>query len=112
MACLNEPLRARLLGLVEQQELSVGELSSVLQLPQSTTSRHLKVLSDEAWLSSRRDGTSRLYRLRREQLSPQQAQLWELVKAGIAAHSARDSRRLQRVLVQRQADSQAFFAGA
>jgi ubiquinone/menaquinone biosynthesis C-methylase UbiE len=112
MACLNEPLRARLLGLVEQQELSVGELSSVLQLPQSTTSRHLKVLSDEAWLSSRRDGTSRLYRLCAEQFSPKQAQLWGLVKTSITSHSVRDSRRLQRVLVQRQAESQAFFASA
>jgi ubiquinone/menaquinone biosynthesis C-methylase UbiE/DNA-binding transcriptional ArsR family regulator len=112
MACLNEPLRARLLGLVEQQELSVGELSSVLQLPQSTTSRHLKALSDDAWLSSRRDGTSRLYRLRAEQFSRKQAQLWALLKETIEPERARDARRLQRVLMQRQATSQAFFAGA
>lgn len=112
MACLNEPVRARLLGLVEQQELSVGELSSVLQLPQSTTSRHLKALSDEAWLDSRRDGTSRLYRLHSEQFSPKRSQLWSLLRDSIEPERARDARRLQRVLMQREAQSQEFFAGA
>ena len=35
----------------------------MLQLPQSTVSRHLKTLADAGWVSSRRDGTSRYYTL-------------------------------------------------
>ena len=35
----------------------------MLQLPQSTMSRHLKTLSDAGWVTSRRDGTSRYYTL-------------------------------------------------
>ncbi|MHC4614110.1 MAG: helix-turn-helix domain-containing protein [Planctomycetota bacterium] len=36
LACLGDMARLRLLRLVEQEELSVGELARVLQLPQST----------------------------------------------------------------------------
>jgi ArsR family transcriptional regulator len=112
MATLNEPVRARLLRLVEQQELNVGEISSVLQLPQSTTSRHLKALSDDAWLSSRREGTSRLYRLSSEQFCSKRSALWQLVRQSVAEVAERDAARLRQVLLQRQEQSQAFFAGA
>jgi ubiquinone/menaquinone biosynthesis C-methylase UbiE/DNA-binding transcriptional ArsR family regulator len=112
MADLNEPLRARLLRLVELQELNVGEISNVLQLPQSTTSRHLKLLSDDAWLTSRREGTSRLYRLAAEQFSKKRAELWGLVRESVAEHAERDSVRLRQVLLERQEQNQAFFAGA
>ncbi|HEX6202865.1 MAG TPA: ArsR family transcriptional regulator, partial [Thermoanaerobaculia bacterium] len=44
LAVLADPLRGRVLLAVEEQELSVGELAAVLQQPQSTVSRHLKVL--------------------------------------------------------------------
>jgi ArsR family transcriptional regulator len=42
LASLGDMARLRLLRLVEQEELSVGELARVLQLPQSTVSRHLR----------------------------------------------------------------------
>ena len=35
----------------------------MLQLPQSTVSRHLKTLADVEWVTSRREGTSRYYTL-------------------------------------------------
>ena len=41
----------------------MSELCAVLQLPQSTVSRHLKTLADAGWVTSRRDGTSRYYSL-------------------------------------------------
>ena len=43
---LSEPTRARLLRVLAQEELGVGELARVVQLPQSTVSRHLKVLQE------------------------------------------------------------------
>ena len=41
-----------MLVLLGRHELTVGELCSVLQLPQSTVSRHLKVLADAEWVTS------------------------------------------------------------
>src|SRR5947209_16287834 len=62
MESLADPTRLRLLRLLERHELGVVELCDVLQLPQSTVSRHLKVLSDQGWTDSRRQGTTNLYR--------------------------------------------------
>ena len=55
---LADPTRLRLLHALEKRELSVLELCEVLALPQSTVSRHLKVLAERGWLMSRREGTS------------------------------------------------------
>src|SRR3954463_12331485 len=49
LSALADPTRSRLLLLLDRHELTVGELCSALQLPQSTVSRHLKTLSDEGW---------------------------------------------------------------
>ena len=55
---LADPTRLRLLRLLERHELGVGELCEVLQIPQSTVSRHLKVLTDQEWTRCRRRGTT------------------------------------------------------
>ena len=47
MTALADATRARILRLLERHELTVAELCAVLQLPQSTVSRHLKALADE-----------------------------------------------------------------
>src|SRR5580704_7925698 len=60
MECLADGTRLRLLRLLERNELGVAELCDVLQLPQSTVSRHLKVLSDQGWLRNRRQATNNL----------------------------------------------------
>ena len=112
MTALADPTRARTLRLVERQELSVVDLCAVLQLPQSTVSRHLKVLADEGWVSARADGTSRLYRLALDGLEPSARRLWSLVRDETAATplAEQDDRRLEGVLAERQTRSQAFFA--
>src|SRR5687768_605100 len=76
LAGLSEPVRLRLLRLLEAEELSVGELAKVVQLPQSTVSRHLKILSDGEWLARRSAGTATLYRLVHDDLSPAARGLW------------------------------------
>ena len=63
LSTLADATRSRMLMLLERHELTVTELCTVLQLPQSTVSRHLKTLADAGWVSSRRDGTSRYYTL-------------------------------------------------
>ena len=84
LATLADPLRVRLLVILERHELAVSELCEVLQLPQSTVSRHLKTLADDGWVSSRRDGTSRLYSLAEEGRSPTSRQIWRLVRSQVA----------------------------
>src|SRR5262249_24346356 len=60
---LSDPIRVRMLAVLDGNELTVSELCDVVQLPQSTVSRHLKTLADGEWVNSRRDGTSRFYTL-------------------------------------------------
>lgn len=111
---LADPTRARLLLALERRELAVSELCSALALPQSTVSRHLKVLGDGGWVEARREGTSRHYSLAPERLAPAALRLWKLVKEEVAATApaAADAERLRRVLAERRARSQEFFASA
>src|SRR5437867_8617994 len=80
LSALADPTRARVLRLLERQELSVVELCAVLQLPQSTVSRHLKVLADDGWVTARPEGTSRLYRVAPGGLDAGARRLWALVR--------------------------------
>jgi ArsR family transcriptional regulator len=114
MTSLADPTRARILRLVERQELTVADLCAVLQLPQSTVSRHLKVLADEGWVTFRPDGTSRLYRMALDALDPAARRLWALLREQTArtAVAAHDDRRLAAALADRQTRSQAFFSSA
>ncbi len=111
LTLLSEPIRVRVLRLVEREELGVGELSSVLQLPQSTVSRHLKALMVADWVVRRSAGTSSLIRMDVDGLDGTRAQLWALVKAGLEddAAAAQDAQRLDAVLAQRHVDTRAFF---
>jgi ubiquinone/menaquinone biosynthesis C-methylase UbiE/DNA-binding transcriptional ArsR family regulator len=114
MSALADTTRSRLLLVLERHELTVGELCAVLQLPQSTVSRHLKLLLDEAWVASRAEGTSRRYRMPADTLDPTAARLWRLVReeaAGLAV-AGHDAQRLRSVLAQRSTRSQEFFSTA
>lgn len=110
-ATLSDATRCRVLAVLESQELMVSELCQALQMPQSTMSRHLKVLGDGGWVQSRRDGTSNLYRLLDELPAGAQA-LWSLVSSQIAEteQSRQDQARLNEVLRSRRSRSQEFFS--
>ena len=114
MTALSDPTRCRMLMLLEQQELTVSELCAVLQLPQSTVSRHLKTLADDGWVVSRRDGTSRFYSMSADGLDTGAARLWPLIREQVRSSkgSDQDERRLRGVLTRRRAKSQEFFASA
>jgi SAM-dependent methyltransferase len=115
MECLSDETRLRLLRLLERHELGVVELCDILQLPQSTASRHLKVLGDQAWVRSRREGTTRLYRMILDELSAPARKLWLLAREQTEGWATlrQDEMRLTRLLREREADGgQAFFAGA
>jgi len=114
LSALADGLRSRLVRLLEHQELTVSELCEIVQLPQSTVSRHLKTLSDGHWVTSRPDGPRRLYRLPLEELSPSARKLWRLTRdeIGDAPAARQDSLRLEAVLSERRGRTRAFFATA
>src|ERR1041384_6298269 len=100
MSALADPIRCRMLLLLERPELTVSELCAVLQIPQSSVSRHLKTLADDDWVASRRDGTSRFYSMPLDDLDSAASQLWPLIREQVAATPAagQDERRLRGVL--------------
>ncbi len=114
LTTLADATRGRMLLVLERHELTVSELCSVMQLPQSTVSRHLKTLSDANWVTSRRDGTSRYYSLALEERDTHTRRLWSLLREQIAGTPGadQDARRLKSVMGRRQTQSEAFFASA
>lgn len=60
-----DPVRVRLLALLEGRELPVAEIVGAMGMGQSRVSRHLKILVDAGLLVSRRDGSWVRYALRR-----------------------------------------------
>lgn len=114
MDSLADPTRLRLLRLLERHELGVIELCDVLQMPQSTVSRHLKVLADQGWLSHRRHGTANLYRMILDELDGGARRLWVVAREQTEEWATlhQDQLRLTRRLRERQGDTEAFFAGA
>jgi ArsR family transcriptional regulator len=114
LSALADVTRDRVLLLLETHELTVSELCNVLQLPQSTVSRHLKSLADAGWVTSRADGTSRLYTMTRDGQAAASRRLWLLVREQVAGTraAAQDQRRLQGVLAARRTKSQEFFSSA
>ena len=111
LSMLGDVARVRLLRLVEQAELGVGELAIASQLPQSTVSRHLKALHEHGWIVKRVEGTASFYRLLPQALDADLRQLWETTRDRIVTSPVfnDDANRLKQVLGSRRGDSQAFF---
>ncbi len=111
MSSLSDPIRGRVLLLLERRHLSVSELCEVLGLPQSTVSRHLKMLSEAGWIHGRREGTRRLYVLFPDDLDQSAASLWLILRERIAElqESKEDARRVVQVMASRRSRSQEFF---
>jgi ubiquinone/menaquinone biosynthesis C-methylase UbiE len=114
LASLADTTRSRLLLLLDRHELTVSELCAIMQLPQSTVSRHLKALADSGWVSARADGTSNLYTMTREELDAPARRLWSLVRdqVGPSPAGSQDQRRLQATLADRRSKSQEFFSSS
>jgi ubiquinone/menaquinone biosynthesis C-methylase UbiE/DNA-binding transcriptional ArsR family regulator len=114
LTALSDPTRSRLLLLLDRHELTVSELCSILQLPQSTVSRHLKALADSGWIAARNEGTSHLYTMTRDDLDGAARRLWLLVRdqVGPSPAATQDQRRLAAALADRRTKSQEFFSSS
>jgi ArsR family transcriptional regulator len=106
---LSDPVRARLLALLGSEELSVGELTRILSLPQPTISRQLKSLLQGEWLIRRTVGTAAYLRL--GPLDATRQTLWGLVREdpALANDIAGDQDRLARIVAEREDDAGTFF---
>ena len=124
LSALADTTRSRILLLLDRHELTVSELCGVMQLPQSTVSRHLKALADSGWISARAEGTSNVYTMTRpsgpgriearDDLDASARRLWALVREQVGATPAavHDQRRVQTVLAERRTKSQEFFSSS
>jgi ArsR family transcriptional regulator len=114
MQSLSDPTRVRLLRLLEKSELSVAEMCTTLQMPQSTVSRHLKMLADDGWATARREGASNWYRMTSGELPAAQKKLWSVARGHCVPESTaeQDDARLEQVLDSRHNKSQNFFSSA
>ena len=114
LTALSDPTRSRILLLLDRHELTVSELCSVIQLPQSTVSRHLKALVDSGWIAARNEGTSNLYTMTRDELDAPARRLWLLVReqVGPTPAATQDQRRLHAALAERRTKSQEFFSSS
>ena len=63
-----EPNRRAILSLLASSEQSVGEIERQLRMPQTTVSKHLRVLREGGFVEATVDAQRRLYRLKPEPL--------------------------------------------
>jgi DNA-binding transcriptional ArsR family regulator len=61
---ISDQHRRKILQLIQDRELSAGEIASHFSVTQPAISQHLKVLRDAGLVVVRQDGTRRLYRTR------------------------------------------------
>src|SRR5580704_15546784 len=114
LSALSDGTRSRILLLLDRHPLTVSELCTITQLPQSTVSRHLKALLDSGWIAARAEGTSHIYTMTRDDLDGAAPRLWLLVReqVGPTPVAAEDQRRLQTARAERRTKSQEFFSSS
>lgn len=108
LKALADPTRLRILGLLPEAELTVGELTAVLGMTQSRVSGHLGVLRDAGLVRGRRQGTSTYYSLAGE---GEALATWNAVEATLPPmpEAKHDDRRLAEVLAARRERGREFF---
>ena len=65
-AIIAEPNRRTILSLLASSERSVGEIERRLRMPQTSVSKHLRVLREAGFVEARVEAQRRVYRLRPE----------------------------------------------
>ena len=67
-SALSDTKRIMILYLLSEKDMFVNEISETLNTPQSTISRHLRVLRERSLVSTERRGTAVLYSLLDERI--------------------------------------------
>lgn len=69
LQAIAEPRRRDILKLLQEAELSSGEISGHFDVTRPAISQHLKVLTDAGLVTMRKQGTKRFYKARPEGLA-------------------------------------------
>lgn len=102
-----EPTRLRVLSLLAAEELSVMELSRVLDQSQPRVSRHLKLMADAGLIERFPDGARVFYRLSHDALSRRLIDtVLDLLDDG---EGEADHRRLEEVRAERAEEAARYF---
>jgi DNA-binding transcriptional ArsR family regulator len=83
-AIIAEPNRRAILSLLVSSERSVGEIERRLQMPQTSVSKHLRVLREAGFVESRVEAQRRVYRIRPEPLMEVDAWLGQFRRFWVA----------------------------
>lgn len=103
---LADATRVRLLALLEHEELTVAELSSITRLAQPRVSTHLARLKEAGLVRDRRAGVSAYYRFDEVSLDAAQRALWRTLREGSDDPLLRqDAERIPGVLAARAVDA-------
>lgn len=106
LGALADATRLRLCALLAAHELSVVELTTVMELGQSKVSTHLARLKEQGLVLDRKVGTSSYYRLNDDGLSAPARRLWESLRASLDdATLESDRRRAAQVIDAREKSS-------
>ena len=107
---MTDPTRVRILSLLEREELAVQDLVEVLDLGQSSVSRHLSILRDAGLIRDRKQGT---FCYSRFVVPTDEAWLgaWNLARKTLADDPivARDADALEALVRDRSVCNQAWF---
>ena len=118
LRALADPTRLRIMRLLADMELAVGELAQVLGQSQPRVSRHIKILCDAALAERRREGSWVFLRMAvgSDRAPPLGAAVARLLEAGegddaaFAARCAEDRRHLAAIRAAREEQAAAYFA--
>ncbi len=102
-----EPTRLRVLSLLAGEELSVMELSRILDQSQPRVSRHLKLMTDAGLIERFPDGARVFYRLTSE--APARLLIDTVLDGLDASAGEADDRRLEEVRRDREVAAGAYF---
>jgi len=87
---LADPTRLRILKMLTVKPLCVCEVMHVLKMAQSTTSKHLQILSGAGLVEAQPGGTWTVYRIVREPEVPVIAQILDSIKNLKVTNEARE----------------------
>jgi ubiquinone/menaquinone biosynthesis C-methylase UbiE/DNA-binding HxlR family transcriptional regulator len=108
---LADPTRLRIVALLREMELSVGELAQILGQSQPRVSRHLKILADAGVLERRKEGSWVFLALAdAERVAPMFALIDAWGDAETLASFAADAARTETIRAERAEAANRYFA--
>ena len=106
---LGDETRLRVLALLQDNELAVGEIQKILGIGQSTLSSQLALLKEQNLVASRKEGQKVFYRIPSDTSRKLTLLRAALENTASAKWHARDKRHLQKTLAERSESSRDFF---